>query len=74
MLMVLFTYETVYIYTVIITLLATVVQLLICRLHDKKSKALKKVKIENTKVPIGFYMCTANIIVLLVTNFMIFYI
>lgn len=74
MLMVLFTYETVYIYTVIITLLATVVQLLICKLHDKKSKALKKVKIENTKVPIGFYMCTANIIVLLVTNFMIFYI
>ena len=74
MLMVLFTYESVYIYTVIITLLATGIQLLIYKLHDKKSKAIKNLKIENAKVPIGFYMCTANIIVLLVTNFMIFYI
>ena len=74
MLMVLFTYESVYIYTVIITLLATGIQLLSYKLHDKKSKAIKNLKIENAKVPIGFYMCTANIIVLLVTNFMIFYI
>ena len=74
MLMVLFTYEAVYIYTVIITLLATAIQLLICKLHERKSKVVKNVKIENTKVPIGFYMCASNIIVLLVTNFIIFYI
>ncbi len=73
MLMVLFTYETVYIGTVIITLLATSIQLIICKLHKKNSKVVKKVKVENEKIPIGFYMCVANIIVLLATNFMIFY-
>lgn len=74
MLMVLFSYEAVYIYTVIITLLATAIQLLIYKLHERKSKAVKKVKIENAKIPVGFYMCVSNIVVLLVTNFMIFYI
>ena len=73
MLMVLFTYETVYIGTVIITLLATSIQLIICKLHKKNSKVVKKVKVENEKITIGFYMCVANIIVLLATNFMIFY-
>ena len=73
MLMVLFTYETVYIYTVIITLLAISIQLLICKLQKKQSKVVKKVKIENPKVPIGFYMCVSNIIVLLATNFIVFY-
>lgn len=73
MLMVLYTYETVYISTVIITLLATSLQLLICKLHKKRSKVVKKVKIQNVKIPIGFYMCVANIIVLLSTNFMVFY-
>ncbi len=73
MLMVLYTYETVYIGTVIITLLATSLQLLICKLHKKRSKVVKKVKIQNEKIPIGFYMCVANIIVLLSTNFMVFY-
>ena len=72
-LMVLFTYEAVYIYTVIITLLATSIQLLICKLHNKQRKVVKRVKIENPKVPIGFYMCVSNIIVLLVTNFIVFY-
>lgn len=73
MLMVLFTYETVYIYTVIITLLAISIQLLIQKLSEKKSKIVKKVKIENTKIPIGFYMCVSNIIMLLITNYVIFY-
>ena len=36
MLMVLFTYETVYIGTVITTLLAISIQLIICKLHNKK--------------------------------------
>ena len=73
MLMILYTYETVYIYTVIITLLAISIQLLIHKLHERKSKIVKKVKIENTKIPIGFYMCVANIIMLLITNYTIFY-
>ena len=73
MLMVLFTYEAVCIYTVIITLLAISIQLLICKLHSKQSKVVKKVTIENKKVPIGFYICVANIVVLLATNFAVFY-
>ena len=73
MLMVLYTYETVYIYTVITTLLAVSIQLLLQHLSKRKVKFVKNVKIENSKVPIGFYMCTANIIILLVTNFIIFY-
>lgn len=73
MLMILYTYETVYIYTVIITLLAISIQLLIQKLSEKKSKIVKRVKIENTKIPIGFYMCVSNIIMLLITNYVIFY-
>lgn len=74
MLMVLFTYETVYIYTVIITLLAISIQLLIVKLKNRQSKVVKKVIVESAKIPIGFYMCVSNIIVLIVTNFMVFYI
>lgn len=73
MLMVLYTYETVYIYTVITTLLAVSIQLLLKHLNKKKVKFVKHMKLENSKVPIGFYMCTANIIILLITNFIIFY-
>ena len=73
MLMVLFTYETVYIYTVITTLLAVSLQLLIKHLCERKVKIVKKVKIEDAKIPVGFYMCTANIIILIMTNFVIFY-
>ena len=73
MLMVLFTYETVYIYTVIITLLAISIQLLIQKLSEKNSKVIEKVRIDNKKIPIGFYMSVSNIIILLVTNFAIFY-
>lgn len=72
MLMILFTYEAVYIYTVIITLLAIAVQLLIGKLQHRKTKAVKNVKSENSKIPIGFYMCIANLIILLVTNFIVF--
>ncbi len=73
MLMILYTYETVYIYTVIITLLAIAIQILIQKLGSNKNKAVKKEKKEEYEIPIGFYMCTANIIILIVTNFVIFY-
>ena len=73
MLMTLYTYEGVYIYTVIVTLLAVSIQLIIQKLHSRKSKAVKNIRIENHKLPIGFYMCAANIITLIATNFVIFY-
>ena len=73
LLMVLFTYEAVYIYTVLLTLIAVCVQLLLHKITTKKKEAVKKTNIPNSKIPVGFYLCTANIIMLLVTNFVIFY-
>ena len=72
MLMILYTYEVVYIYTVITTLLAVAIQLLIHKIITRKSKTVKKDSIKNIKVPIGFFMCTANIVIMLTTNFLIF--
>ena len=73
MLMILYTYETVYIYTVIVTLLAVSIQILLQKLRDRKPKVVKQGKNKTEKIPIGFYLCTANIIILIVTNFVIFY-
>ena len=70
---VLFTYEAVYIYTAIITLIAISIQILLYKLSKNKSKVVKDNKIEELKIPIGFYMCVSNLIVLLITNFTIFY-
>ena len=72
MLMVLYTYEVVYIYTVITTLIAVVIQLLIHKIVNRKSSTVKTEEIKNIKVPIGFYMCTANIVILIATNFWVF--
>ena len=72
-LMLMFTYEVVCIYTIIITLLAIAIQLLLKKADTKKSKYVKIEKEENTKIPIAFYMCIANILTLIITNFYIFY-
>ena len=74
--MILYTYEAVYIYTVMITLIAIALQLIIHNIlkRKKNSKYVKGIKIENAKIPIAFYMGVANLIALLITNFTIFYI
>lgn len=71
--MLMFTYEVVCIYTIIITLLAVAIQLLLKKVNKKKNKSVKEEKVES-KIPIAFYMCVANILTLIVTNFYIFYI
>lgn len=73
---ILYTYEAVYIYTVMITLIAVALQLIIHSIikRKKNSKYVKGIKIENSKIPIGFYMGVANIMALLITNFTMFYI
>lgn len=73
-LMVTFSYEIVYIYTAIITLIAIAIQLILHKLDNKKSKCIKIEKEENSKIPVGFYMCTANILTIIMTNMYIFYI
>ena len=72
-LMILFTYEVVYIYTVIITLLAIGLHYFIMELHKRKYKIANKINIKSEKLPIGMYMCTSNIIMLIVTNMIVFY-
>lgn len=74
LLMIMFTYEVVCIYTIIITLLAIAIQLIIKKLSVNKNKSVKIDKKEETKMPIAFYMCTANILMLIATNFYVFYI
>lgn len=68
-----FTYEFVCIFSVIIKLIAISLQLIIKNILVKKSKCVKTEVKEYTKLPIGFYLCTANIITLIVSNIFIFY-
>ena len=68
-----FTYEFVCIFSVIITLIAISLQLIIKNILAKKSKCVKTEVKEHTKLPIGFYLCTANIITLIVSNIFTFY-
>ena len=72
MFMVLFTYETVYIYTVIITLLAVGIQILLHKIGDRKNKSIKKDSDKVSKIPVGFYMCTANVVSMIVINLLVF--
>ena len=73
--MILYTYEAVYIYTVIITLITIALQLIIHGILNRKknSKYVKGIKNESSKIPIGFYMGFANLMALIITNFTIFY-
>lgn len=71
--MLIFTYEVVCIYTIIITLLAVAIQLILKKIKTRQTKANVKQKEENSKLPVAYYMCVANILVLVATNFYIFY-
>ena len=70
-LMLMFTYEYCSILTVIFTLLAIAIKLLIDKIQEKRVKYVKKTK--KKEIPAGFYLCVTNIITLIATNFMIFY-
>lgn len=72
-LMIMYTYEVVCIYTIIITLIAIAIQLLLKKADIKKSKYVKVDKEQKSKIPIAYYMCTANILTLILTNLYIFY-
>lgn len=72
-LMVMFTYETCGIYTIMMTLIAIAFQMLITKLVHRKKKFVKETETKVPTIPIAFYMCVANISVLLLTNLYIFY-
>lgn len=73
MLMLTFTYETVTILSITFTLLVIAFQLIGKRIFHKRTKTVKTEKKPETKIPIGCYLCIANIICLLVTNTYIFW-
>lgn len=66
-----FTYEVCTILTIIFTMLSIAIKTLIDKIVEKKKKCVKKEK--NTTIPIGFYLCISNIIILIITNTLIFY-
>ena len=72
LLMLMYTYEVVCIYTVSITLMTIGLHMLLEKMVIDKSKFIKTEKQIGTKVPIGFYMCSINLLLLITTNFIIF--
>ena len=73
MLMILFTYEVVCIYSVVITLIAITIHLILNKLYISKNRLVRKIKIRNEKIPVGFYLCVSNLTIMILTNFIIFY-
>lgn len=73
MLMLTFSYETVTILTIIMTLLIITFQNFFQKTFSKNKKSVRASKEKTEKMPIGFYLCISNIICLLITNFCIFY-
>lgn len=71
--MAIFTYEVCTIYTIILAFLTIFIKLLINKIVQKRKKYVKKDKTEKVKIPFGFYLGVSNIIVLILTNMLIFY-
>lgn len=72
MLILIFTYETVTILTIIMTLFVIAFTILLQKIFKKKRKNIKEGKKEVIEKSIGFYLCVSNIICLIITNFYIF--
>lgn len=71
--MLMYTYEVVCITTIIMTLVAISIQLIIKKLVKKEIKFVKTDNKVSSKISIGFYLCVSNIISLIATNLYIFY-
>lgn len=71
--MVIFTYELCTVYTIILALLCIAMKLLIEIILQKRRKYVKKDKVAEARIPFGFYLGVSNIIVLILTNMLIFY-
>jgi len=66
--MVIFSNEYVAIFTVIIALFAIAIYLLLKRINEKSKKNIRTTK-KNTDIPIGFFLCSSYIIVIIISNF-----
>lgn len=72
--MAIFTGEQIFLLTVIYTLLACSMYLLLKKINQKSKKYIKQENKQNTKLPIAFFMCTCNMILYIFINFAINYI
>lgn len=68
-----FTYEACTILTITCTILAIAIQLIFTSISKIKQKKIRVNDTEEYKIPIGFYLCVSNIIMLIITNMQIFY-
>lgn len=71
--MIAFTYELQYAITATMTLLIIAFVLIFYKIKNRKARSIKQKKSKDIKLPIGFYMCVSNIIVLIATNIISFY-
>ena len=71
--MAIYTGEQVFLLTVIYTLLACSMYLLLKKIIKKAKKYIKQENKQNTKLPIAFFMCICNIILYIFINFAINY-
>ena len=65
-----FTFEWCFAYTVVFTLIAISLEILIHKLVNMKNKHTKKEQVYSKNIPIAFYLCSLNIVVLIITNMM----
>ena len=63
-----FTYEWCFVYTVILTLIAISINLILNKLSDIRNRHTFKNTTYSKNMPIGFYLCCLNIITLIMTN------
>ena len=68
MLMVTFTYEGQFVLTVILTLLSIAFDILLQKIRLNRRKCKKVDPKESLPIPIGFYLCVSNILVVILTN------
>lgn len=70
MIIVIFSYEISFILAVIFTLLIIAFKNIIKKIKESKNKIAKKEKTDCIKIPIGFYLCFSNIIVIILINWL----
>lgn len=69
------TYEVCTFLTITCTLIAISINILLNTIKEKRKKFVKKDEsnLVNYKIPIAYYLCVSNIIMIIATNFIIFY-
>ena len=72
MIMAMFQHEFIFIFTVILTLLAISIKCIIKHLNQRSNKVVKTEKKYYLNLPMGYYLCCSNIIVMIIINFIAF--